>query len=213
MKNTIIYLFSFLLLHLHLSNAILPPSTADKSYTTTTHPPQNGNIEFIKTSCQKTLYPDICFNSLSSYAKKINQDPSKLAIVAIGVSLSKAKKMANYVSNVSRQADYGAEPRIAAALHDCFSVFGDAVERMHDSLKQMSQITGSSSESIRFQMSNVQTWMSAAMTNEDTCTDGLSDVPNGPVKDDVISRVDKAMYVTSNALALINSFVEKVTTP
>ncbi|KAG9142278.1 hypothetical protein Leryth_007708 [Lithospermum erythrorhizon] len=77
---------------------------------------------------------------------------------------------------------------------------------MRDSLKQMQQLNGSGG-SLRFQMSNVQTWLSAAMTNEDTCMDGLSDVPNLVIKEDVMDRVNKAMHVTSNALALvINSY-------
>ncbi|KAH9314044.1 hypothetical protein KI387_022671, partial [Taxus chinensis] len=33
-----------------------------------------------------------------------------------------------------------------------------------------------------FQMSNVQTWMSAALTNEDSCLNGFQGVRNGKVK-------------------------------
>ncbi|CAA3009327.1 21 kDa -like [Olea europaea subsp. europaea] len=120
--------------------------------------------------------------------------------------------MAAYVSNLSREADYGADHRATAALHDCFSLFGDAIGQIRDSLKQMRQLSGSG-ESLRFQMSNVQTWMSAALTNEDTCTDGFEDVPDGPMKVDLCGRVVKVEEVTSNALALVNSYVAKVSGP
>lgn len=188
-----------ILLHLQIIPAVVatPPATTN---------------DFILTSCQSTLYPNLCFHSLSRYANQIQQDPAQLARVAIGVSLSRAKRMANYVSYLSRQADYGAEPRAASALHDCFSVFGDAVEDIRDSLKQMRRLDGSG-ESLRFQMSNVQTYMSAALTNEDTCTDGFEDVQDGPMKAEVCDRTVKVMQVTSNALALVNSFVAKVTVP
>ncbi|KAA8532539.1 hypothetical protein F0562_032645 [Nyssa sinensis] len=194
-----------LLLHLH------PFSTVGYSDSNTNTNTNTNDIEFIRTSCGATLYPELCYNSLSGYANAIQQDPAQLARVAISVSLSKARHMANYVSNISRQADYGAEPRAAAALHDCFSVFGDAVDQIRGSLKQMRRLNPG--ESFRFQMSNVQTWMSAALTNEDTCTDGFEDVPDGPTKAEVCHRVVKVTEVTSNALALVNSFVEKATTP
>ncbi|CAA3009326.1 21 kDa protein-like [Olea europaea var. sylvestris] len=173
-------------------------------------PPNDSS--FIRTSCATTLYPELCYHSLAGYSKTVQQDPARLARVAVGVSLSRAKRMAAYVSNLSREADYGADHRATAALHDCFSLFGDSIDQIRDSLKQMRQLSGSG-ESLRFQMSNVQTWMSAALTNEDTCTDGFEDVPDGPMKVDICGRVVKVKEVTSNALALVNSYVATVSGP
>lgn len=48
---------------------------------------------------------------------------------------------------------------------------------------------GEEEELIRFQLSNVQTWMSAALTNEDTCSDGFDDVEDGPLKKEVCEMV------------------------
>lgn len=168
------------------------------------------DTDYIRSSCKTTLYPDTCYHSLNHYATAVQQDPGRLARVAIGVSLAKAKRMSAFVANLSREADYGAQPRAVAALHDCFSVMGDAVDQIRDSLRQMRRL-GGSSESLRFQMSNVQTWMSAALTNEDTCTDGFEDVSDDePLKSDVCDRARKVKEVTSNALAFINSFANKI---
>lgn len=116
--------------------------------------------------------------------------------------------MAAYVSNLSRQSDFGANNRAAAALHDCFSNLGDAVDEIRGSLKQMRQVgaAGPSTESFQFQMGNVQTWMSAALTDEDTCTDGFEDVGDGEVKTEVCNRAADVKKLTSNALALVNSY-------
>ncbi|XP_068326758.1 21 kDa protein-like [Pyrus communis] len=170
--------------------------------------------EFIRTSCGTTLYPDLCYTSLSRFASAVQDNPTRLAKVAIGVSLARARRIAAYVSNISRQADYGADPRASSALHDCFSNFGDAVDEIQGSLKQMRQLSSTAnsrggSSSFRFQMSNVQTWMSAALTDEETCTDGFDDVEDGPLKTDVSNRVENVKKVTSNALALVNSVAEK----
>lgn len=196
-------LFATFLLHLQ------PIATVASSYPAPA--PQSNSTDYIRTSCGATLYPEICFTSLSRYASAVQQDPARLARVAIGVSLSRARHMAVYVSNISREADYGSDHRAAAALHDCYSNFGDAVDEIHGSLKQMRQIgaAGSSAEAFRFQMSNVQTWMSAALTDEETCTDGFEDVPDGPVKSDVCERAADVKKFTSNALALVNSYAAK----
>ena len=174
--------------------------------------PTNGS-DFIRSSCNTTLYPDICYTSLAGYSTTVQQNPARLATAAIALTLSKVKRVAVFVSNLSRRADYGANPRAAAALHDCFSNFGDAVDEIYGSLKQMRQvgsgIHSGSKESFRFQMSNVQTWMSAALTDEDTCTDGFEDVPEGQVKTDVCDRATYVKKLTSNALALVNSYAEK----
>lgn len=82
---------------------------------------------------------------------------------------------------------------------------------MRGSLKQMRRLAGSrGGDELRFEMSNVQTWMSAALTNEDTCTEGFKGVADGPVKMDVCERAAKVAEVTSNALALVNSYVSKI---
>nr|XP_043625326.1 pectinesterase inhibitor 7-like [Erigeron canadensis] len=174
-------------------------------------PPTSNDTDFIRTSCQTTLYPRLCFTSLSGYSSAVQQNPARLARVAIGVTLSKANHMARYVSNISRSTDYD-NPRVAAAIHDCHSVFEDAVDEIRGSLKQMRRL-GGSGESLRFQLSNVQTWMSAALTNEDTCTDGFEDMPDDEVKADVCNRAVKVKEVTSNALALVNSFANTIQTP
>ncbi|KAE8719259.1 21 kDa protein [Hibiscus syriacus] len=66
------------------------------------------------------------------------------------------------------------------------------------------------SESFRFQMGNVQTWMSAALTDEETCTDGFEDVGDGPLKAAVCEGGNVKKF-TSNALALVNSYAENGT--
>ena len=203
-------------LHLLLSLFLFSTTFFYLQPTTTAYDgaPTSDPGDFIRTSCGTTLYPDLCFSSLSRYANAIQQDPAQLARVAISVSLAKAHNAASYVSNLTREADYGANSRAASALHDCFTNLGDAVDEIRGSLKQMRQIgaAGAGAESFRFQMSNVQTWMSAALTDEETCTDGFQDVPEDAVKSDVIDHVSDVKKFTSNALALVNSYANKQVT-
>ncbi|XWS63952.1 hypothetical protein CRYUN_Cryun06bG0145700 [Craigia yunnanensis] len=199
MKPLVSLLLTFLFFYLH------PIPTVSSAV----YDPRTNATDFIRTSCSATLYPDFCYTSLSGYSNAIQQDPARLSRIAIGISLSKARQMAAYVSNLSREADYGADPRTSAALHDCFSNMGDAVDEIRGSLKQIRKLVAPGSESFRFQMGNVQTWMSAALTDEETCTDGFEDVAEGRMKTEVYNRAEKVKKFTSNALALVNSYAEK----
>ncbi|KAF4360838.1 hypothetical protein F8388_015161 [Cannabis sativa] len=209
-RSNLLPFFFFLILRLILA------VDAEYYYNNNANNETNGS-DFIRTSCGTTLYPDLCFSSLSRYAAAVGKDPAHLARAAVSLSLSKTKHMAAYVSNVTRLADYGSgatagNPRAAAALHDCYSNFDDAVDEIRGSLRQMRHINVvgavAGGEVFRFQMSNVQTWMSAALTDQETCTDGFEDVSDCPVKADVIDRATEVKKHTSNALALVNRYAE-----
>ncbi|CAH8351841.1 unnamed protein product [Eruca vesicaria subsp. sativa] len=176
--------------------------------------PSSDDSDFIRTSCNTTLYPDLCFSSLSNFSNSIHNDPTLLARAAISITLSKALKLGTYLSNVTTllksQEDNVPHPTAAAVFHDCFENLKDAVDEMRGSMKQMRDLVSTGSlESFRFQMSNVQTWLSAALTDEETCTDGFKDVQDEPRKDEVCARVDDVKKLTSNALALVNRCVDK----
>lgn len=177
-------------------------------------PEAGAAAEFIRANCEATQYPARCYSTLNGYADVVQEDPARLAAVAIGVSLARVSEVSVYVANLSRHAAAAAaEPRAASALHDCFSVFRDAVGLIRGSVDQMRRRSAAGGEELRFQMSNVQTWMSAALTNEETCTDGFEGVSDGPLKAGVCDRAAEVKEVTSNALALVNSYVNKVVVP
>ncbi|KAJ4823525.1 hypothetical protein Tsubulata_034046 [Turnera subulata] len=215
METQVVLSVLFTVLCLYSSHAILTVAASPDPTT-----PEANGTDYIRSSCGATLYPEVCYTSLSRYASAVQQSPGRLARLAVGVSLSKARRMAAYVSNLSREADYGADRRAAAAVHDCFSNFADAVDEITGSLKQMRRLGGGGSsssaaavpmtaESFQFGMSNVQTWMSAALTDEETCTDGFEDVEDGPVKAEVCNRAAVVKKFTSNALALVNTYAAK----
>ncbi|XP_057979517.1 21 kDa protein-like [Malania oleifera] len=178
-----------------------------------------GDLNFISRSCRATRYPVVCYASLSRYARTIQGSPFQLARAAMAVSLSKVSKFKSRISGCLGQAEYGGDKLAASALHDCFTNLDMAVDQIHDSIRQMRTAAnntgsvpagGGSRESFKFQMSNVQTWMSAALTCEDTCTDGFEGVAKGPLKTEVSEGVEKVSQYTSNALALVNSYVDQV---
>ncbi|GJS73855.1 pectinesterase inhibitor 10-like protein [Tanacetum coccineum] len=56
----------------------------------------------------------------------------------------------------------------------------------------------------RLVMSDIQTWVSSAMTDEETCSEGFADDPK--MKSVVRGKIVNVAHLTSNALALINNY-------
>ncbi|KAL1219502.1 Pectinesterase inhibitor 11 [Cardamine amara subsp. amara] len=210
--------FIFFTTFLFISRSISAVHFPSRPNTTITN-----DLDFIRTSCNATLYPDVCFTSLAGYASAVQDSPARLAKLAIGVSLSQAKSTAAYLSKLSRSAVVTSTAKYSgdghqttsAVIRDCISNVEDAVDEMRGSLRQLRNMNGGggvaaarrSVETFRFQMSNVQTWMSAALTDEDTCMDGFEDLEEGGViKTTVCDRLEEVKRLTSNALALVNTY-------
>ncbi|KAL9241918.1 hypothetical protein vseg_015974 [Gypsophila vaccaria] len=209
MNSQLNFLLSFFLVFVFV---LVPTASASHHPHAPSPAPATNPFDYIRSSCNATLYPDVCFTSLSRYATYVKSDPAQLARFAIGVSLVQARHALSGIYNVTRLADYAADNRVTSAVHDCTALLRDTLDQMRVSLKQMSRIgsLGSGVEAVRFQLSNVQTWMSAALTDEDTCSDGFDDVDDSPVKSEVCDKVGSVKEFTSNALALVNSFAASV---
>ncbi|KAL4199785.1 hypothetical protein AMTRI_Chr03g146580 [Amborella trichopoda] len=153
---------------------------------------------FIRASCRTTRYPALCVSSLSAYAPAIRTSPRQLAHAALSVSLTRAKSTSSFVAKLGTTR--GLRAREAGAIRDCVENMGDSVDEIKRSLGEMGRVGGGT---FQWRMSNVQTWVSAALTNENTCVDGFQGV-DGSTKSAVKARIQNVAQVTSNALALVN---------
>lgn len=201
MANLGLYLFLLLLLSLlhHIAGAdISGPARISSS----SNP---GATSFIKISCRATLYPVLCFNSLSSYASKIQRNERQLAEAALTVSLAKAQSTTMFIYRMSKAG--GIKPREYQAVRDCVDNMGDSVDQLKRSMKELDHM---GRRNFMWHVSNVQTWVSAALTDENTCLDGFSGRSmEGNVKAGIQRRIVNVAQVTSNALALVNRFAER----
>ncbi|MED6167273.1 hypothetical protein PIB30_001169 [Stylosanthes scabra] len=161
---------------------------------------QESNTFFIRSSCNSTKYPKLCYTSLVKHATFIHKNPVLLTETALNITLSSAKSTSVAISMMARSR--GMTTREVAAMQDCMEVLADSVEELRKSIGEMTHLRTSNFERT---MSDVQTWVSAALTDDTTCTDGFQEtVVAGDVKTIVRGRIVKVAQLTSNALALIN---------
>lgn len=157
--------------------------------------------EFIRTSCRMTTYPRLCFNSLSRHANLIQTSPKLLAGAALNVTLGAALSTSAMMLRLSQT--HGMTPREVGAMKDCMEELADSIDELRRSTEEMGQLRRTANFGLL--MNDIQTWVSAALTDETTCSDGFAGkAMNGNVKSAVRGQILTIAHLTSNALALVN---------
>lgn len=179
-------------------------------------PHQEPSTLFIRTSCSSTTYPRLCYTSLVRHAELIQTNRVLLTGAALNVTLASAKSTAAVVSMMAKRQ--GLKPREVAAMKDCVEVLSESVDELRRSIDGMTHLRTSNFE---MTMSDLQTWVSAALTDENTCTDGFQEsattaaatttttIAGTNTKTRVRGLVVQVAQLTSNALALINQLANQ----
>ncbi|EOY22923.1 hypothetical protein QUC31_007990 [Theobroma cacao] len=190
--QVLLYPFSILLLMSNMQKISAAATT--KANSTGTYK------NFIKTACNTTRYPKECNKALSPYASTIKTDPQKLCDTALSLTLNATCNTSSSIESLSKMK--GLSPSETEIIRDCSETVGDAIDELTDSLKAMARAQGSER---RTEMGNVRTWVSAALTNEYTCTDEFEGQKvSKTVKNTMKKSVMYLTKMTSNCLALLN---------
>ncbi|KAJ1412620.1 Pectinesterase inhibitor domain [Sesbania bispinosa] len=152
----------------------------------------------VREACSVTRYQDICVHSLAQFSNTAGRSPSKWARAGVSVTISEVKNVQAYLTKLKRNGRMKGRNRVA--LSDCVETFGYALDELHRSLGVLRRLSKSTFST---QMGDLNTWISAALTDEDTCLDGFGDKTGREIKL-LQKRVQNVSYITSNALALVN---------
>lgn len=165
----------------------------------------NINLNYIKRSCRTTLYPRLCFRSLSTHATTIKTSPKLLATTALHVTFNKTRSTSRTLEALSKK--WGLRPREKESLVECVEEVGDSVDELRQSVKKLNHSRRSQSN-FDLKMNDLQTWVSAALTDDGTCMDDFE--VRGKMKVLVRRKVWKIARLTSIALAFINKYAGTV---
>ncbi|KAH6823972.1 Plant invertase/pectin methylesterase inhibitor superfamily protein [Perilla frutescens var. hirtella] len=149
--------------------------------------------DYVQDACSVTRYRDLCVHSLASFSNTAKRSPSKWARAGVSVTIREVKGVARYLAALRRG-------RHKIALSDCVECFQDTLDNLHRSLGVLRKLSVTEFSS---QVGDVTTWVSAALTDEDTCLDEFQEQKGKRVRG-LINRVTNVTYMTSNALALVN---------
>lgn len=160
----------------------------------------------LKAVCKATRYPDSCFSSISSLPESNTTDPELLFKLSLRVAIDELSKLSSVPSKLRANAEHDA--RLQKAIDVCSSVIGDALDRLKDSISSLGTVTGRivSSASVN----DVETWLSAALTDQDTCLDALGEL-NSTAARGSLQEIETAMRnsteFASNSLAIVTKIL------
>ncbi|XP_038874841.1 probable pectinesterase/pectinesterase inhibitor 61 [Benincasa hispida] len=158
------------------------------------HFPHNKPSQAISRACSHTLYPSLCLSSLLSIPDALSADVHDLVHISLNLTLQHLTK-ALYSTSQIPISQISNDPLAHSAYEDCMELLNDAVDAFSVSLFS----TEASNH-------DVMTWLSAALTYHDTCTDGFADVADLAVKNQVEAKLSDLSEMISNSLAIFSGF-------
>ncbi|XP_021764009.1 probable pectinesterase/pectinesterase inhibitor 61 isoform X1 [Chenopodium quinoa] len=173
--------------------------------------PGPGTTRVIRKACGMTRFPEICQSTLAKFPGAVfAKDPLQVAHISVNMTL---QKFGVALGESTEIRNWEMDTWMRSAYEDCLELLDDSVDLLGRSLLYVSQTTSSSVEVESGSDSNgdkvqqggsqqdVMTWLSGAMTNHDTCTEGFNNV-GGTIKNQMLQRLQDLSELVSNSLAI-----------
>ncbi|KAL6500949.1 putative pectinesterase/pectinesterase inhibitor 34 [Orobanche hederae] len=148
-------------------------------------------------TCSRTRYPTLCVNSLLDFPGAIAASDEDLVHISVNLTLRKVGRALYSASDIT---NLDMNPHVRSAQADCLELLDDSVDLLSRSLTSIApggEPTGSTQD--------VLTWLSAALTNQDTCAEGLDELESGDVKSQMSDRLKDLFELVSNSLAIYSA--------
>ncbi|XP_047332499.1 pectinesterase 3 [Impatiens glandulifera] len=167
--------------------------------------PNPSNSDSIHTVCTFTQFPDSCFKSISNLSITPTQkfDPEIIYSLSLKAAIEELVNLTSFPNTLIHKYNR-TEPKTVSALNDCVELFADGLSQLRNSEEAMKGNNGTAIAMTELAMENMKTWTSAAMTDLDTCIDGLEEMES-TVVDEVKMRVQKSKEYMSNSLAILSN--------
>lgn len=167
---------------------------------------------YIEASCQTTRYPALCIHCLSTYISTNTtiQTPKQLAQVALSASLNRALYTRAYLLKVARELKAN-KAKEYQAVKDCLEQINDSVDQLKQSINELLSLDreGHVGGDMFWHISNVETWVSAALTDASSCVDAFPGRNMSKWKATIKGKVLNVAQTTSNALSLFHRFAAR----
>ncbi|KAL2535277.1 putative pectinesterase/pectinesterase inhibitor 39 [Forsythia ovata] len=160
------------------------------------------NIQVANTHCQGTLYPELCVSTLSILPDLHKKSIPEVISALVNVTTAEVRVCAANATGLRRKLK-NLDPIDRRALDDCLELFSDTVAQLKTTLSDLSQNTSAEKH-----YNDLQTLLSAAMTNQYTCLDGFA-YSKRNIRRYIEGRLKKISKHVSNSLAILKKIKKK----
>ncbi|XP_057827229.1 pectinesterase-like [Cryptomeria japonica] len=188
-RGILVALTSILLLAAHMFVAV-EASVGSNANDNPHHQSWKTVSKVANSLCSKTRYPQRCVSSMASYPAYQTAKLGDLTNVALQVSVQRAQKARDFALSIQNNV---MNERERAAWKDCLELFEDTIERLN--------VCSSNG----FLEKDSPVWLSAALTNQETCLNGFSDLnlsASNPIQAFMSSRAVNLSELVSNSLSM-----------
>ncbi|KAA8536810.1 hypothetical protein F0562_029288 [Nyssa sinensis] len=154
---------------------------------------KQSNHQNVSTSMKfiHTLFPT--FRNTNNTIPNSPKDPIRIGFQVAISQIQEAVKNSIFLRGFQR------DPRITMALDDCKELADFAMDDLQRSFDELANFDGLTFNDL---MADILTWLSGAVTNQETCLDGFENT-TGVVGDRVREFWKAPMQLTSNGLAMV----------
>lgn len=162
----------------------------------------------IKNACTNTLYPSLCFTTLSSApaTSKNTTTLHHILEIAVNATVSSVMDSGSDIKALFTYQDLNSQEK--NALNDCMEMTDQTLYELGQAIDDLHAFPPSIGDPHRL-YTNLKTLLSAAMTNENTCIDGFTDLEEADsesqkgLKGHLQSVLTPISGMISNCLAII----------
>lgn len=151
--------------------------------------------EFGSAACKSAADPQLCVSTIARLPGWPEALPSQLVDIAVKASIGLVERTSAMALGMAGSVSNGLEQ---SALQDCIELLDDTVDQLTEALED---VVGMDFDGGNFVASNVRTLLSAGLTNQDTCLEGMAPT-NGQVKSQLENSVQQISDLVSTSLAM-----------
>ncbi|KAF5796804.1 putative pectinesterase [Helianthus annuus] len=153
------------------------------------------SVSVINSVCAVTQHPELCLAHVSTVNSSDVVDPMMIFNITLHLAVNEVVNVSLMSKTLIMKVN---DLYTGLMFRECVSLFDDAVSR----LSRAVEIVNGDGEMMEGRVADLMAWISAAMTDQERCVEGLEEV-GSMVGDEVKVRVKRSSVYLSNSLAIL----------
>ncbi|GMI66600.1 hypothetical protein like AT4G02320 [Hibiscus trionum] len=158
----------------------------------------HNHLQIAHSACEGTLYPDLCVSTISALPDLASKSLPELIQATLNQTMYEVRLSSSNCTSIEKKLkSYNALEE--AAIKDCLELFDDTLEELRVALADLAPKKLAVSKNYH----DLQTFLSAAITNQYTCLDGFSR-SKGNIRNIIKKGLHNISHHVSNSLVMLN---------